>query len=302
MGKFLAPFENFAFKAFDFSGRATVMEYWLVMTAVWSLILFLLWGDAVEFWGFLLERERPPLNPLYWDGILVFLLTIIPRLSLTVRRLHDSGKSGKWAKLPYTTFAFSLWLVLGLLSALPTVAVSHGLSSSSSDGMVAAGMFTMFVALSSFDTVWDTIFASAAVLNAIGWEAFWGAIANLTAAAPEVDTAQAFQNAKEGLSDVSGQQGTMMLVAVIMIAAPFVTFFLHIFFMISPTKPDHELDSSAPIAGSSLRRKGDVSDNPFAGYKYLYDKSPEQEAAHKEHAKREIKSLYQQRVLGQQQT
>lgn len=296
MGKFFTPFENFAFKTFDFSGRASLLEYWLVMPVIWSLIFFLLWGDAVEFWGFLLAREVPPLNPLYWDGIFVFLLTIIPRLSLTVRRLHDSGKSGKWAKLPYTTFAFGLYLVLGLLSALPSVAVSNSLSSGADSEFAAVGMFAMLIAFSSLETMWESAFAAAAVLNAIGWEAIWAALAKLTAAAPDVDTATALKN----VQDASGQDGVMMLVAVMLIAAPFVTTFLHFFFMISPTKPDHELASSAPIAGSSLRRKGDTSDNPFAGYKYLYDKSPEQEAAHKEAAKREIKSLYQQRVLGQQ--
>ena len=54
------------------------------------------------------------------------------------------------------------------------------------------------------------------------------------------------------------------------------------------------------VSGASLRKIGETSDNPFAGYKYLYERSPEQEAAKKEADKEAIRSLYQQRVLGRQ--
>lgn len=296
MKKIGSAFENFAFKAFDFSGRATLLEYWLLIPLIWALILFLAWGDAVEIWGFLLQRQVPPLNPLYWDSFVVFFITLIPRISLTVRRLHDSGKSGKWVKLPGIAVMSSVVLTVGIFSAM---ASSDAMGSTAGNGLSMIAIL-MAVAFGAADSAWNVIFATAAAANALGWDAIIALLSEMTTPAEQLDVRQGVSNFAGNFKDAPAEGGSILLIGLVMLATPFVAAFLHIFFMISPTKPDHELDSSTPIAGASLRQKGDISDNPFAGYKYLYDKSPEQEAAHKEAAKREIKSLYQQRVLGQQ--
>lgn len=59
----------------DFNGRARRQEFWLM--EVWNLIFGLI----------------PFVNILY------FLVTFLPGLALTVRRLHDTGKSGFWILL-----------------------------------------------------------------------------------------------------------------------------------------------------------------------------------------------------------
>lgn len=296
MKKIGAAFENFAFKTFDLSGRATPLEYWVVMPTIWAIIAFLLYGDAVEFWGMLLAKQVPTLNPLYWDGILVFLLTFIPRFSLTVRRLHDSGKSGKWVKLPFVTVSSSFYLLLASIAAMASMATMND------DFVGSIGVIgvIMAVAFGSVDSAWDAIFAGAAMLNALGWDAIWALLSEMTSSAPKVSMSQGIEAMSDGLQSDPVTSSAIMLMMLILIATPFVTASLHLFFMISPTKPDHDLDLAGPISGASLRKKGDVSDNPFAGYKHLYEKTPEQKAAAAAHAKQEIKTLYQQRVLGSQ--
>ena len=298
MKSVFTAFESFAFKSFDFSGRASLLEYWIVMPTIWALILFLGYGDIVEFWGFLLAREVPPLNPLYWDAVVVFGLTIIPRLTLTVRRLHDSGQSGRWAKLPFISLISGIVLVLGIFSAIATTNTA---------GNQLGGQLTIFAIFAAMtfgaaESAWDVIFATAAILNAIGWDAIIAMLSELTTPTDQMNINRGISNAAQSAQELPIEVGSMLVVVIIMIGTPFVTAFLHLFFMMSPGKPDHALDKTGPIAGASLRRKGEVSDNPFAGYRYLYAKSPEQEAAQKLAAKQEIKSLYQQRVLGQQQT
>ncbi len=295
--------ENFAFKAFDFNGRATLLEYWLMMPLVWGFIIFLFVGDVVELWGFLLAREVPPFNPLYWDSLLVFFLTLIPRMSLTVRRLHDSGKSGKWVKLPFTTVTsgFVACVVIGI--ALATTNLTSGMSAQEANdasALAGLGMVAFIWGLTNMDggDTWPAIFATAAMINAIGFDAILHMAAEIFAPPSNASLAAGASNFANGVQSNPGEGLALMLIPIFLVATPFVTGFLHVFFMISPSKPDHDLDNHVAMSGASLRRKGDVSDNPFAGYKYLYAKSPEQEEAAKAKAKEEIKSLYQQRVLG----
>jgi uncharacterized membrane protein YhaH (DUF805 family) len=127
MKTFLSYFEKFAFRYFNFWDRASRGEYWCVMPVIWGLIIFAFLGDLREIWGFLSLRQVPPLTPLYYESIMLFALTFIPRLSLTMRRLHDSGRSGKWAFLPFVATKSSIYLVLGMSTAMVTSNMS-GLS------------------------------------------------------------------------------------------------------------------------------------------------------------------------------
>jgi uncharacterized membrane protein YhaH (DUF805 family) len=294
MGKFFSYFENFAFKAFKFDDRATPLEYWAVMPVIWLLILAMVPGDARAFWGFLLAREIPPLNPFYYESLMLFAVTFIPRLALTVRRLHDSGKSWKWAKLPFISFFSSIYLILGLLTVMAEMGGGGG-SLSRNYSMIAVfkSMFS-----GNADSAWNAIFSSAAVLNAMGWDAVIAILAEISKPVAKIDIQTTLNAAQHSMkSDPS-----LIILAVVMISAPFVTALLHLFFMVLPTRQDDGLESAAPMSFSSLRKKGETSANPFEGYKYLYEKSPEQEAAHKMRAKQEIRSLYQQRVLGNRAT
>lgn len=71
-------FANYA----DFSGRASRGEFWLFLIYAWFVTYVLVWlsENISEFFG--------TLSGL-WG-----LALIIPTLSVTIRRLHDTGRSG----------------------------------------------------------------------------------------------------------------------------------------------------------------------------------------------------------------
>ena len=89
---------------FKFSARATRAEYW------WFMLFYVLVSLV------------PVLNWFVW---IVFL---IPTISLTTRRLHDIGKTGWW-QLWYTLIASALWgtasvaLFVGFVSAAGMVRI-----------------------------------------------------------------------------------------------------------------------------------------------------------------------------------
>lgn len=72
-------FKNYA----NFSGRSTRSEYWWV-----TLFLFII---GLVFGG--LINAVPFFKIIYY---IIYIAIIIPSLSLGVRRLHDTGKSGFW--------------------------------------------------------------------------------------------------------------------------------------------------------------------------------------------------------------
>ena len=90
-----------AIKAFfkkyaTFSGRARRSEYWfaVLFVALVSAGAAIIWPGGVDEDGW---RNNGPLENL-WS-----LATFIPMISVGVRRLHDTGRSGKylwWILLP----------------------------------------------------------------------------------------------------------------------------------------------------------------------------------------------------------
>ncbi|PZQ96687.1 MAG: DUF805 domain-containing protein [Cereibacter sphaeroides] len=87
-------FSNYA----TFSGRARRAEYWwfvlfnIIGSAITGTLDYILFGGTVveTIDSVAVVIENSPLNALF--GLLVFL----PGLSVTVRRLHDVGRSGWW--------------------------------------------------------------------------------------------------------------------------------------------------------------------------------------------------------------
>lgn len=75
-------------KAFDFSSRSRRKEYW--MFTLFSLIVTFVLGFIDGFAGLEIAEGFGILGTIYG------LLILIPGLSLAVRRLHDTGKSGWW--------------------------------------------------------------------------------------------------------------------------------------------------------------------------------------------------------------
>ena len=90
-------------RAATFSGRASRWEFWCFMAFyvwLWLLILVLLFSI-------------PVLAPVF---MLAGLSAVLPMLSVTVRRLHDLGRSAWWLLLSLVplvgSYALSVMLVL----------------------------------------------------------------------------------------------------------------------------------------------------------------------------------------------
>ena len=89
----------------DFDGRARRTEYWMfvlfnIIFSVVAVVLDNVLGIAMEGIGY---------GPLY--GLYV-LAMIIPSLSVAVRRLHDTGKSGWMLLIALIPIIGSIWLLV----------------------------------------------------------------------------------------------------------------------------------------------------------------------------------------------
>ena len=89
-----------------FTGRARRSEFWW-FTICYYVIVFFFNIASIAFLMQLFTGEITPTDPSYMlflvTGIVVGLGLFIPSLSVTVRRLHDIGKSGwnlLWAAIP----------------------------------------------------------------------------------------------------------------------------------------------------------------------------------------------------------
>lgn len=79
-------FENYA----NFEGRARRKEYWMFVLAYYLIIFALIFISS--------------LLPEMIGGLLfaIFLIAIIvPTIAVTIRRMHDVGKSGWYCLIPY---------------------------------------------------------------------------------------------------------------------------------------------------------------------------------------------------------
>ena len=101
MNWYLTAMRNYA----NFDGRARRKEYWIFVIlntvfAVLALILDNVLGLAALTNGF------SPLYSLYW------LATLVPALAVTVRRLHDTGRSGWYFLVAFIPLIGGIWLLI----------------------------------------------------------------------------------------------------------------------------------------------------------------------------------------------
>ena len=82
---------------FDFSGRSTRPEFW------YYVLFLIIAGLIFDFIDASIAGE-PFLDyeDLGFFGIIFFLLTIIPSISVQIRRLHDINRTGWWCLLAIT--------------------------------------------------------------------------------------------------------------------------------------------------------------------------------------------------------
>lgn len=82
MNWYLLAFQKYAV----FSGRATRTEYW--MFALFNMLAGIVLGFADYFTGLISEQGFGAFSTVY------SLIVLVPSLALSVRRLHDTGRSG----------------------------------------------------------------------------------------------------------------------------------------------------------------------------------------------------------------
>ncbi len=92
---------------FDFSGRARRKEYWY----------FTLYHAILEVSGLLLAgvsyNENTTIGTVFGAIVVLYILaSIIPTLSVTVRRLHDIDKSGWWYFVSFIPVIGGIWALV----------------------------------------------------------------------------------------------------------------------------------------------------------------------------------------------
>ena len=120
---YLKALRNYA----GFQGRARRKEYWLYWLFYWlgSLLLaapfwiVALTGAGIDLTGGL--ALGTPEIVLGIVSLLWFLMHVLPGITVTVRRLHDTGRSGLWYLLGiFLPFIGHIWLlVLTVLDSEP---------------------------------------------------------------------------------------------------------------------------------------------------------------------------------------
>lgn len=95
----VAALSTYFRKYADFTGRATRSEYWWV--ALWMFVIYvpLMLVLAFNMPPSDYDAAGPLLVPVGFLIMLVYLATIVPNISLLVRRLHDVNFAGWFAFL-----------------------------------------------------------------------------------------------------------------------------------------------------------------------------------------------------------
>ena len=130
LGWMILPFKRYV----DFLGRSRRREFWLFIALIWLVYAVLLFAFIGS--GFSLDmlidsgdRGLSSVLPVVFGGAgsllgLWWLVTLVPTLAVTVRRLHDRNLSGWWllgawiaSIIPLVNFA--AWIVMLVLLLLP---------------------------------------------------------------------------------------------------------------------------------------------------------------------------------------
>ncbi len=89
----------------EFSGRSRRKEYWMFVLLM--LIVGIVVGMVEAALG--LTGALGPYGPL---SLLIGLATLVPSISVSVRRLHDTGRSGWWLLLIFLPIIGSIMLLI----------------------------------------------------------------------------------------------------------------------------------------------------------------------------------------------
>lgn len=94
----------------NFSGRASRSEYWWFQLFVFLLYMIFYVALAIKI---AVSNDIPDAGQMQYSSLL--LITGLMSLSLTVRRLHDIGKSGFWYFIQFIPVIGSIILLIWTL-------------------------------------------------------------------------------------------------------------------------------------------------------------------------------------------
>lgn len=132
MDYMLLPLRRYA----DFQGRSRRMEFWMFILFQFVvnfifMILMLGLGGAALFAGGGLDGGLAAggiVLVLYILNLLFGLVLLIPNLAVSVRRLHDTNRTGWWLLAPLGPYLLVL-LALFMAAAAPDLAILAGILS-----------------------------------------------------------------------------------------------------------------------------------------------------------------------------
>jgi uncharacterized membrane protein YhaH (DUF805 family) len=115
MGWYLMAWKRSA----EFSGRSRRFEYWMFMLI--HAIIFLALLISVEVGASASTKAHVPelTDPLIFLCFIYGLAAAVPGLAVSVRRLHDTGKSGSWMLLAFVPVLGLLLMVFFALDGEP---------------------------------------------------------------------------------------------------------------------------------------------------------------------------------------
>jgi uncharacterized membrane protein YhaH (DUF805 family) len=94
----------------NFTGRARRKEYW--MFALYNIIFVASAMIIDNILGITFKFTERSYLPYGWIYLLYVLIVIIPSFAVSVRRLHDVGKSGWWFFIALIPFIGAIWLLV----------------------------------------------------------------------------------------------------------------------------------------------------------------------------------------------
>ncbi|MGL5192085.1 MAG: DUF805 domain-containing protein [Chroococcales cyanobacterium] len=95
MNWYLKAWKNYAVV----SGRATRQEYWMFI--LFNFIVVFLLGIIEGILGAMTNTDQSVLTVIYQ------LAVFIPSIAVSVRRMHDTNRSGWWIIVPIAGFIFT---------------------------------------------------------------------------------------------------------------------------------------------------------------------------------------------------
>jgi uncharacterized membrane protein YhaH (DUF805 family) len=99
----------------QFDGRSRRKEYWFfaLFNCLVGLVLGMLGGLTMAFSG---HADNPSYSFLGLGLVCLYSLAVlIPGLAVTVRRLHDTGRSGWWIFISFVPFVGGIILLIFML-------------------------------------------------------------------------------------------------------------------------------------------------------------------------------------------